>query len=54
LDSATTAEILDLLDDLHARGLTILLVTHDREVGERAERVVTMRDGRIVEDRHRS
>ncbi|GAB4368580.1 MAG: ABC transporter ATP-binding protein [Acidobacteriota bacterium] len=53
LDTATTEEILALLDELHANGLTIVLVTHDAEVGRRAERVVTMRDGRIVDDRTR-
>ncbi len=51
LDSATTQEILGLFDDLHAKGLSIVLVTHDREVGDRAERVVRLRDGRIVEDK---
>lgn len=50
LDSETSAEILALLDELHGRGLTIVLVTHDAEVGARAERLVRMHDGRIVED----
>ena len=50
LDSETSAEILALLDELHERGLTIVLVTHDAEVGARAERLVRMHDGRIVED----
>ena len=50
LDSATTAEILDLFDELHDRGLTIVMVTHDDEVGERAERIITLRDGSIVSD----
>jgi putative ABC transport system ATP-binding protein len=50
LDSSTTAEILDLFDELHAKGLTIVMVTHDDEVGERAQRILTMRDGKIVSD----
>lgn len=45
LDTATTRNILDLLDDLHAEGLTIVAVTHDADVGRRAERLITIRDG---------
>jgi ABC-type lipoprotein export system ATPase subunit len=48
LDSATGEQVLRLLDDLHQRGATIVLVTHDQEVARRADRVVKMRDGRIV------
>ena len=51
LDSATGDEILDLLARLHADGLTIVLVTHDPKVAARAQRVITLRDGRIVTDR---
>jgi putative ABC transport system ATP-binding protein len=47
LDSATALEILDLFDELHAEGKTIVLVTHEPEVGERAQHVLHMRDGRI-------
>ena len=50
LDSDTTRQILDLLDALHASGITILLVTHEAEVAARAARVVWVRDGRIVAD----
>lgn len=50
LDSATAREILDLFDALHRDGNTIVLVTHDREVGEHAERVVRMLDGRVQSD----
>jgi putative ABC transport system ATP-binding protein len=52
LDTATTREILELFDELHAEGKTILLVTHEEEVGQRAERIMWLRDGlvdRIVE-----
>jgi putative ABC transport system ATP-binding protein len=51
LDSSTSLEILALLDAFHERGMTLVLVTHDSEVGARATRVVVMRDGLIVEDR---
>ena len=52
LDSAGALEVLELFRRLHAGGQTILLVTHDERVAEAAERVVSMRDGRI-EDRGR-
>jgi putative ABC transport system ATP-binding protein len=50
LDSASTAEVLAVLDDLNARGRTIVVVTHEQEVAERARRVVHLRDGRILAD----
>ena len=50
LDSRTTSEVLDLFDELHReQGMTILLVTHEHHVAERAERVVHFHDGRLVE-----
>lgn len=54
LDSSTTEEILVLLDELNEEGKTIVLVTHEDEVAQRARRIVRMKDGKIVEDlRHR-
>jgi len=54
LDTATGQEILKLIDDLHSRlGSTVLIVTHDLEVAERCSRTVALRDGHIVEDRRR-
>lgn len=50
LDSKTTDQILDLFDELHADGKTIVMVTHDDEVSERCERVVRLRDGLIETD----
>jgi putative ABC transport system ATP-binding protein len=47
LDSRTALEILDLFDELHSEGKTILLVTHEEEVGARAEQVLQLRDGQI-------
>ena len=48
LDSATGREILALLDDLHRQGRTIVMVTHDNSVGDRASHIVRMADGRVV------
>jgi putative ABC transport system ATP-binding protein len=50
LDSETATAVMDLLADLNAEGLTLIVVTHDEDVGRRADRLVTMRDGRIVTD----
>ncbi len=47
LDSKTALEILDLFDELHAEGKTILLVTHEPSIGARAERTLQLKDGRI-------
>jgi putative ABC transport system ATP-binding protein len=50
LDSATTADILALFDELHSKGNTIVLVTHDASVAEHAHRSIRLRDGRIESD----
>ena len=51
LDSRTGDEIMGLLDDLHAQGNTIVLVTHEPDIAEYAHRVVTIRDGVVANDR---
>ena len=51
LDSATTEEILELLDKLNKDGKTIIMVTHEPEVGERTKRIVRLRDGLIISDK---
>jgi len=51
LDSKTGLEIMALLDDIHKRGNTVILVTHEEEIAARAHRVVRLRDGRIESDR---
>ena len=48
LDSRTTEEVLAIFEELNGQGITILLVTHEQEVGDRARRVVHFRDGRIA------
>jgi putative ABC transport system ATP-binding protein len=50
LDSETTRQILELIADLHAQGLTVVIVTHEPDVARQAKRVVLMRDGRAVAD----
>ncbi|HEX7443030.1 MAG TPA: ABC transporter ATP-binding protein [Acidimicrobiales bacterium] len=49
LDSRSTTRFLAILDDLGAKGITIVMVTHSAEVAAHADRVVEMQDGRIVQ-----
>jgi putative ABC transport system ATP-binding protein len=51
LDTASGEEILDIFERLNERGITIIFVTHDPEVAERARRTVLLRDGLIVSDK---
>jgi putative ABC transport system ATP-binding protein len=48
LDSANGEALLEVIAELHARGQTVVLVTHDAAIASRAQRTVRMRDGRIV------
>jgi ABC-type lipoprotein export system ATPase subunit len=50
LDSAATIEVLRLLDALHATGQTVLIVTHDPRIAATADRMISMRDGALVDD----
>jgi putative ABC transport system ATP-binding protein len=48
LDSATSREILEVIRDLWAKGLTVILITHDHEIAEAAPKTFTMRDGELT------
>ena len=48
LDSRTEEDVMDLVDSLHRDGRTIILVTHERSVAQRAERIITLKDGGII------
>ena len=50
LDSRSGVEVLAIFQRLHTQGRTIVIVTHDREVAEHAERIIVMEDGQIAEE----
>ena len=50
LDSATGEEIMNLFDELHSKGNTLIVVTHEQSVADHARRTVTLSDGAIVSD----
>ena len=54
LDSKSGQDVLQLLKDLHARGKTVIVITHDREVASHADRLIEIRDGEIIHDSGRS
>lgn len=51
LDSKTSLEILQLFDDIHKAGNTVIVVTHEEDVAERAQRIIRLRDGLIESDK---
>ena len=51
LDTRTGKQIMEIFSELHASGVTIILVTHEMEVALQAKRIIRMRDGQIVDDR---
>lgn len=51
LDSRTSVEIMSLLQTLNREGITIVVVTHERDIANFASRIVTFRDGRVLDDR---
>lgn len=50
LDTKTSVEIMGLLEDIHAKGNTIILVTHEEDIARHAHRIVRMRDGLVEKD----
>lgn len=51
LDSGSTKEIMEILKELHAEGRTVILITHDNDIADRAKRIIRIMDGKIVDDR---
>lgn len=51
LDQATGREVMDLFEEIHNRGKTIILVTHDQKIADRCQRVIEIADGTIKSDR---
>ncbi len=50
LDTRSTKDVMQILHNLKDEGRTVIIITHDNEIAEQAERVIRIRDGRIVED----
>ena len=53
LDSASSKEILQILKSMHEQGQTVILITHDNEIAQQADRVIRINDGKVVEDTNR-
>lgn len=53
LDSASEKEIIQILEDLNKQGITVVIVTHEEEIGQHARRIIRFRDGRVLSDERR-
>jgi putative ABC transport system ATP-binding protein len=51
LDTQDSSEVLDMIGRIHADGGTVVLITHDSDIAKRANRIIRLRDGRVIEDR---
>jgi putative ABC transport system ATP-binding protein len=54
LDTKTTLEVLSIFQTLAQQGKTVVLVTHERDIAECAQRTIVLRDGEVIEDKSRS
>jgi len=54
LDTASSDEVMAIFKKLHREGRTVILVTHENDVAERAERIIRMKDGQVVSDERRA
>lgn len=52
LDSKTSVEVLTLFQELHSQGMTVLLITHESDVAHCTQRIIELRDGKIIHDKH--
>ncbi len=52
LDSQTSIEVLTLFQELHDQGMTVLLITHESDVANCTQRIIELRDGKIIQDQH--
>ncbi len=50
LDSKTSLEVMDIFDEINAQGITIIIVTHERDIAERTKRIIHLKDGVIEQD----
>ena len=51
LDSYTSLEIMKILNNLNSKGITIILVTHEKDIAQYGSRIIKMKDGKIIEDK---
>jgi putative ABC transport system ATP-binding protein len=50
LDSTTGKQVMDLFESLNREGITIVLITHDLDIAQRAKRRITLKDGKVIND----
>ena len=50
LDSKTSQEVMDILDEVNKAGMTLIIVTHERDIAERTKRIIHLKDGMIEQD----